>query len=349
MMKCGAFSLTLLAGVMAATISFAETGCLPNEQFATVDVSGEIFGNHDFVMESGFRRLTLQRTETGWQIGVQRDDGSAAPVRAHPLGIPSDIGIEINGTDFFDHDDPAFAPASRVRKFIFGRDALDPAQNPELRVPSPPSGEPVNVITVEPSVGEMGMGEVIIEEIGLTDLGSNDRPRLTYLKFSGCLGWNQSDHGENWRSHADPGVPDEVVLTMNRCGLDKRRFRLSDHTTGWGERGSRAFLSLDMTGNGTKEMVAPVRETDTGASGLAMCLRGENRLMMAGFDELSRDVGEFVKHGDYWFANRAPRKPGGFFPVPAGQGFSLGITRGPVIFVYLDRDGTLRTNRQDGR
>lgn len=359
MIRCSALFSALslaLALTLASTSApaFADMGCIPNENFGHVDVSGEVFGDNEFVMEDEFRRLALRRTEAGWRIEVLRTDGSIAPVRTRPQGTPNPYGVHINAQDFVGPDRAISTQRSQYRHFIFGRDAVDPALNPELRVPAPPPGAPVNVITVEPSEGEMGIGEVVIEDIGVTDIGLSDMdlgrtPRLTYLKFSACLGWNRGYQPPGWRDHADPGVPDEVVKTMNRCGFDTRQYRLSDYTTKWSESGSRAFLSPDLNGDTVNEMIAPVRDNETGAKGLAICIGGDNRIQWVGYDELSREIGDFIPHADYWVANLAPRKPGGFFPRPAGESFSLGITRGPNLMIYMDSEETLHTNRQAGR
>jgi len=336
---------TALIVAFSAQTSRADVGCLPDDNFDSVEFSGEVYGDHPFRMNAGFRQLRLEPMEAGWHIRVYRADGSAVPVRAPSPGIPSPDMTQISGQDFSSFDTMSSMPGAVIRKFVFGRNAVDPPVNPELLVPQLPSGASVNRATVEPTAGELGIGELIVEDIGLADLGKNQRPRLTYLKFSGCLGWHRGYQGPDWRMGADPGVSGETISAMKQCGFDDKTYELSDHTTGWGERGSRASLDPDLMSEGVRDIVAPVRRRADDQTGLGICFRSENHLTMAGFEDDS-DVGDFMGSGDYWYVNKAPIKPGSEFPRPAGDGVTIGIRRGPSLFVFMDAAGSVQTRRQ---
>lgn len=341
----------LVAIALASAVTFlgrpsqADVGCLPDDTFDSVDFKGEVYGDHAFTMDTGFRRLHLTPIETGWQIEIHRVDGSVVPVRTSPLGIPSPDLTQITGQDFWNLDNTGSIQGATTRKFVFGRNAVDPARNPELLVPQPLPGTPVNAAEVEPTEGELGIGEIIVDDVGLTDLGEDQEPRLTYLKFSGCLGWHRGYRGSDWRMGADPGVPDETISAMKQCGLDDKKYQLSDHTTGWGERGSRAFLDPDLMADNIRDLVAPVTRRADGKAGLGICLRAENRLTMAGFDDGS-DIAAFMQLGEYWYINKAPIKPGSEFPRPASDGMTIGIHHGPSLFVFLDETGSVQTRRK---
>jgi len=328
-----------------AQTSHADVGCMPDDTFDSVDFTGEVYSDHAFKMDAGFRQLRLVPIETGWQIKVYRADGSPVPVRTPPLGISSPDLTQITGQDFRNFDTMSSIPGAIIRKFVFGRNAVGPVMNPELVVPQLPPGTAVNGATVEPTEGELGIGELIVEDIGLADLGKDQRPRLTYLKFSGCLGWHRGYRGPDWRMNADPGVPDETISAMKQCGFDDKIYQLSDHTTGWGERGSRAYLDPDLMSDGVRDIIAPVTRRVDDQPGLGICLRGDNRLTMAGFENDS-DIGAFLGLGEYWHINKAPIKPGSEFPRPAGDGITIGIGRGPSLFVFMDAAGSVHTRRQ---
>lgn len=345
-MKLTAVIGAIFAILWGPAAAMADVGCLPNSKFESAEFSGEVYGDQDYAMGHGFRQLTLSHIGTGWEIGVRRADQSVAPTRPPSSGAPGASSLWVVGQDFGGGTIINTMSGSTIRKFVFGNDSVDPALNPDMTTPQKHGNNPPNIAAVEPTEGELGIGELIVEDIGLTDLGAGLTPRLTYLKFSGCLGWHRGYRGADWRMGSDPGVPDRTVSVMKQCGFDDRTYTLSDRTTKWGEGGSDAYLELDMNGNGTLDFIAPVLRRDDGRYGLALCQRGENRLRMLGFDAGSRDIGDFTELGGRWFVRRAPVKPGPDRVHPAGHRFVMGLLRGPEISVFLDRDDTLHIRRQ---
>ncbi|GLQ21367.1 hypothetical protein ACFFUB_10940 [Algimonas porphyrae] len=329
--------------------SQADVGCLPSATFDSIDFSGEVYGRHAFDTGVGFRLLRLVPVTGGWAIAVYRGDGSTAPVIVRATGIlnPDKPELTITGSDFRNGETSGPAAMPTIRKFQFGSHVIDPAMNPERVVPRNHNGAPPNIATVEPTAGEWGIGELIIEDIGLADLGPDQTPRLTYLKFSGCLGWNRGYRGPDWRMDAEPGVPDAAITALRQCGFDARTYRPSDRTTKWSEKGSTAYLEPDFQADGSRDIVVPAIRRRDRKAGLALCLRGDNRLYMVGFDDQA-DVSAFMDAGDYWRVARSPHKPGPDQPRPSGDRIEFGTHRGPGLDLFLDIENTIVTRRRGG-
>ena len=326
--------------------AYADFSCNADPDFAVQEFTGEVYGQKGFVQSAGPVELKLEPHAYGWQIQVHKSGGGPdMAVITPPMRMIAANPRFISGWHFrnSDNSDPntgdVNAPQS-LRKFVFGTLATDPLQNPELIAP----GKPMNTPSVEPNAGDYGVGEIIIEDYGLSDLGPGQKARMTYMKFSGCLGSVRGYQDITLADTADPGVPLRAIERMTVCGLNPETFALSDRMTKGREGGQNAFLTPDMDGDGRADFVTPIRRRNTQDHGLAICLAGSNRLILAGYNGRMGDHldAEYFGEMDYWSAHTGPLSEGGAESkppaTPKGDGVLLGIESASSVILYLDKD-----------
>ena len=104
------------------------------------------------------------------------------------------------------------------------------------------------------------------------------------LEFSACLNWPAPPDHQLPLVLADPGVAFETVVSaMIGCGFDQTRYRLSDRMAQGREGGQAPFLEPDLDGDRIPDIVIPATRLSGQASGLAICLLGDDTLIMAGY------------------------------------------------------------------
>lgn len=339
--------LVLIAGFLVHLFpmgAWATTGCLPNENYVSHEFSGEVWGDEAFSSRMGIYTLKLDPVHGGWQIKVFRASGPEVPIRYVSQGLPPKPSSQLFGMDFVYDVNTQYREQGRIYRHIsFGpATPFGEVSDPDNIVPGRPRD--LRAATVEPGEGDNGIGEIFIHDYGLAEQFEDMVPRVNYLKFSGCLGWDQGYRGSGWRDMAEPSVPDESVAAMQHCGFGNYDYTLTERTMGWGEGGA-PYLEPDLMGDGVLDFVAAVRRNSDDAEGLAICLRGDNRLQWAGFDD--GDIEQFTKKGDFWRVNKGPFKPGSG-PQPVGDAIVMGAYRGPSILIYMDESEALNTQRRGG-
>ena len=133
---------------------------------------------------------------------------------------------------------------------------------------------------------------------------------------------------------------------MIGCGLDPNVYRLSARMAAGSERGQAPLHRLDFDGDGIPDLAVPVRRSRDSAPGLAICLIGPERLLLAGYDGL---IGahlhpDYFGSADWWAIHQGPVRPGaagGSPPVLRGDAIVLGKDDSSSAILYLDRAGQL--------
>ncbi len=341
-----ALVLSILFAIGGALPAAATQGCSEDWQMDAASFSGEVYGDHEFVADAGLNDLVLQPTDFGWRITMRSKDGEGVAVTSPPLRPVETNPVNIAGWHFRNraNDGPNRGDVNapqQERTFTFGRLATDPARNPELITPN---GQPPNAATVEPLEGEYGAGELVIEDYGLADLEPGQRARMVYMKFHGCVAWNRGSYEHSLASTADPEIAKNVADAFAACGLDPQLYKLSGRMSRGREGGQRAWQEPDLDGDHLRDLAVPVTRLSDEAPGIAMCLRKERKLVLAGFDGR---IGEHLDPGyfataDYWGIHEHRKVSQGVAegdpPELAGDALLFGKEGASSVLLYLDQD-----------
>lgn len=273
----------------------------------SASIEGLVFGTNTFESNlHGDLTLNLLPDDKGWRAQAVNGKGRKIPTRSVARGIP-----------------PVRGRNNVHMSFVFGPDVLDPALNPELVVP----GRPSNVGTVEPSPGIQGSGQLTIVEQGFEPEPSS---RRIYMKFEGCVQWNNGPREPDISSYSSPealtNFPSWVILAFEDCGLPKTRL-LSGRMPRAGYR-HRAWLEPDIDGDGRSDLVALVDDMKSGASRLAICQQDGKTLTLIGQDTKSGAQtlsSDFLIDADWWSID--------------GRSVILGIEGAGSQRVYRDASG----------
>lgn len=331
---CAAFAILL----GSSTVALATQGCGGEAGWASREISGVVQAPEPFVHEAGRHTFVLDPTPYGWQIGMLDPDGLAVPVFAPPLRPVETNPVNIAGWHFRNRDNTGpntgdvNAPQHR-RRFTFGTLAVDPTANPELIAPA----------TTREGFG--GLGELVISDMTLTPPEPGERAAMTAMAFQVCLVWQGGGDRLDPIVSADPGVAFETVVSaMIGCGLDTRTHRLSDRMSKGREGGQRPYLEPDMDGDGIPDLVVPVTRVSDQAPGLAICLLGDESLILAGYDgRIGRHLDPtYFGRADWWGLQSGPvyqSEDEGPPPVLRGDGVVFGKEGASSVLLYLDDGG----------
>lgn len=328
----------LLLSCVAPAPALAEAVCAAKD-WQNARFRGEAHGGYPAQAQAGPYVVTLTPVSHGWEIGVREAGGEAIPVLALPLRPVETNPVFIAGWHFRNQDNTGpntgdvNAPQA-IRSFTFGALAVEAFANPDLLGPAPGVAPP-------PAPEGSGHGQLMIENYGLADLSPGERARMVYMKFSGCLEWNA---GPDLMQTAETGVAlQEAASIMENCGLPAAVYRLSDRMAGGREGRQTPYLTPDMDGDGADDFVAAIERLSDGAPGLAVCLAGSRRLVLAGYDGR---IGRHLEPGyfgrvDWWtihsgavFQSGAEGPP----PVLRGDAILIGKDDSSSALMYLDAD-----------
>lgn len=294
-----------IVGLLAGS-ALAEPECPSDWRSNAISVQGVVFGTNTFDTEiAEGLNFSLIPDKAGWHVQMTGHT-DAIPTRPVARGIAPVRG----------QNDPHMA-------FAFGPDVLDPALNPELTVP----GRAPNMATVEPRPGKQGNGWLTILDQGFT---SGDPARRVYMKFEGCVMWNEGPRAPDVSHYPSPedlvNFPAWVVTAFEDCGLPDTLL-LSGRMPRLGYR-QRAWLEPDIDGDGHADLVALVDRPGDSASGLAICQRVGKTLTLMGLEPDTGDTplsSDFLAEIDWWSLN--------------GRTVTLGIEGASSQSVYQDSSG----------
>jgi len=267
--------------------------CGADAQRHAVRFGGEVSGKHAFTETFGpgwtFR---LEPAPFGWDLRLRDGDGLDLSQITPPFRLvpnPREIyGWHFrNSTNTATNTGDVNAP-QQTRLFSF---------SPSL---SGTGGLRPSTGLVEADPNE-GRGQLLIGDMGLTDLEPGQKARMNYLKFSACLSWPRKP--EETQSELDR--LDSVFLGTEReammgCGLEAEKYDLS----AWA---LPRLLSGDFDGDGALDTAAPVVRKIDGKRGLAICRAG-TWMSMFGYGrnvqtELATDyytIPQYLEKVEYW-------------------------------------------------
>ncbi len=311
--------------------------------WASREFTGRILRGDTYTHEAGIGTFVLSPTPFGWHIEML-ENGTSISVFSPPIRPVETNPVNIAGWHFRNRDNTGAntgdvnAP-QHIRRFTFGTMASNLALNPEMLAP-------------EQQQGFGGLGELVIDELTLTDPEPGARAGIVQMDFRVCLVWQGGGDRLDPIALADPGVAFQTLIAeMTGCGLDTSAYRLSDHASGWREGYQQAFLTPDMDGDQIPDRVVPITRLQDDALGLAICLLGDNTLKMTSFDkETDRFFAPknlFVADGWHIFekAEVAASETDGPPPVLIGDAIDLFKEPSWRVLIYLDDARDIATYR----
>ncbi|KMK65341.1 hypothetical protein [Puniceibacterium sp. IMCC21224] len=324
--------LATILTMLGLSPAHATQSCGGEAGWASREIAGSVTMDEAFFHEAGAQTFSLVPTDYGWQIQMLDRDGAELPVFAAPLRPVEINPLNIAGWHFRNRDNTGpnngdvNAPQHQ-RRFVFGAMARDLLANPT------PRGA---------SEGVGGLGELILGNMTLTSPEPGQRAAMTALDFTACLVWQGGGDRLDPIMSADTEVAfDAVVATMLGCGFDDVAFRLSDRMAKGREGGQAPYLEPDMDGDGIPDLVIPATRRTDQAPGLAICLLGDETLVLAGYDGrigMHLDPSYFGR-ADFWgihrgevYASAAQDGP----PTLGGDALLLGKDDSSSVLVYLD-------------
>jgi hypothetical protein len=335
-------TLFFAIGLLTLSLPAAATqSCGGDVGWASREFTGSVQSGDTFSHKAGTGTLLLAPARHGWQIQML-ENGQPIPVFSPPLRPIETNATNIAGWHFRNRDNTGpntgdvNAP-QHLRRFAFGSMASNVSQNPELLSPARQEG-----------FG--GLGELIIEELTLTAPQPGERASINEMRFTVCLVWQGGGDRLAPIAQADPGIAFQTLIAeMTECGLDTSVFRLSDHAAGWREGYQQPFLTPDMDGDNIPDRVVPVTRLQDSASGLAICLLGDNTLKLTPFDGR---IGQFFDPQNFVVADgwnifrkadvTASETSG---PPPTLTGDAIDIFKEPSwrALIYLDNAGNINS------
>lgn len=255
--------------------------CYPSERLHAHAISGEVYGEHDLILDaapSGLR-LALLRERWGWRIAVldaaANDQIPASTLRG---GLPDPR--EIYGWHFRNADNTGAnmgevnAP-QRERRFAF----MTPAD----------------------SETASGLGWLIVEDFSLTDLEPGQQARMMSLRFKACL--MQQKTAAEIATEANFAsldfLPEDEEL-MHACGLDTEDYVLEAPFP-------PRLVGGDFDGDGALDNAAYVLRIADGRHAIAICRAGTwlDVIGPGGIDlDLKRDgkIAAYIQKAEAWRA-----------------------------------------------
>lgn len=321
--------LCWLAGVLQYNAAFAAQSCGGVPGWMSTEISGSVRHPAAYHHHEGDWSLLLNPMEFGWRIEMATGTGAALPVFAAPIH-PVDINpVHIAGWHFRNRNNTGpntgdvNAP-QRQRRFAFGALANEGGPN---------------------EAG--GLGELSLDSFVLTPTQAGNKARMTSLTFTACIVWHAPSGKLAPLVSADPGVAYETaVSTILGCGFDKETYQLSDRMVQGREDGQRPYLEPDLDGDNIPDIVIPVIRKADDSPGLVMCLLGDERLIMAGYEGrigAHLDPAYFGR-ADFWQVHEGPVGHGvGEGPPPrlSGDAILLAKQDSSSVLLFLSSSGNL--------
>lgn len=327
-------AICALAGPAQATQS-----CGGEPGWAATEFSARINVQERYSRVIGARQFVLDPTPHGWRIRVFGPDGLEDAVFAAPIRPVETNPVNIAGWHFRNrantgpNSGDVNAP-QHLRRFVFGTLATDAALNPAI---------------VAPVRGQTdgGLGELRITDLTLSPVVKGARAHIEAMAFTACLAWTGAGVRHDPIVDVDPGVAfASAVAEMKGCGLDTQVYKLSDRMASGGERGSEPILRPDLDGDNIPDLVIPLRRRSDGAPGLALCLIGDETLLLAGYDgRIGAHLDPaYFKSADWWAIHRGPVGQGvaeGPPPMPIGDAIVMGKDDSSSVLILLDGERRL--------
>ena len=350
--------ISLSAGIAALLALFptptiaSELGCGRDHwDWKTATFAGEAHAGRETAVAAGRYVVVLEPIATGWRIRLREPEGGNLPLFSPPQRPVRFDPLSIVGTRVLPADPESAAespPPIRIQ-FTFGRLATDPLANPEIVAPGAAPIAP-DVMPVE---GDAGRGEVVVDEAKLGDAAEGAVRPLEFIRFRGCLEWN-SGYRETLLAQTAPQRMNVgwLLAAMDTCGVDARTYRISERMAGPPASGRLGWLEPDLDGDTLRDFVVPMERIADGAPGLAICLRRDKRLLLAGFGQ---PVGDALPAGyfaaaDWWAVHaKGPVGQGVTDEAPPelhGDAVVLGIEGASSVLLFLDAAGQLASYPQ---
>lgn len=318
--------------IMAASASpaLATQSCGGEVGWADASFSGHVQAGEVYRHNALSLAFVLQPTPHGWQVQMLDRHGAEMPVFAAPIRPVETNPLNIAGWHFRNlansgpNTGDVNAP-QHLRRFAFGlaaATALDANTPPGLSV--------------------SGLGELQITDFTLTPPMPGERASMTSLEFSACLVWQGGGERLDPIALADPGVAfEKVVSGLIGCGLDTDIYKASDRMSKGREGGQNAYLEPDLDGDNIPDLVVPLTRRSDQAPGLAICLLGDETLILAGFNgRIGRHLEPvFFGRADYWAVHQGPVYQGadeGPPPALIGDALVFGKEDASSVLVYLN-------------
>lgn len=321
----------------------ATQSCGGEPGWATKDFRGIVADGDTYTQSVGGKAFVLGPTRHGWKIFLLDANGREIATFSPPARPVETNALNVSGWHFrnLSNTGPNTGDVNapqRIRRFAFGVLATRAHRRPDL---APPKASAL-------PDGFGGIGRLVIEDFKLADLGKRQKARMVSLTFQVCLTWFGDGEKPDPIVVADPGVAfDTVVSDMKTCGLDFRAYRLSDRMAGGREGGQSPWLNADMDGDGNADLVVSVRRLRDRRAGIAICLKTEGVLKLAGFDgRIGKHLDpDYFGRTDWW--NVFPRGPvskseaEGPPPTLPGDAIVMGKDGASSVILYLDADRKL--------
>ena len=325
----------LVLGMLFASSAAATQSCGGEPGWESAEVLAEVHLGERVTETAGPWSFALEPKEFGWRIAMFDSRSEPVPVAASPA-LPIETNpLIISGWHFRDKDNLGQNTGSvnapqHVRRFRFGDFALSGG---------PPSAD------VRDLSG--GLGELEITAMELTPPQVGTRAAFQSIEIKVCLVWTVPPDRLPPIVDADPGVAfGTVIAEMKGCGLDTGTYRLSDRMAAGSERGQAPFLRPDLDRDSIPDLVIPVTRREDGAPGLAICLAGDETLLMAGYSGvIGRHLHpDYFLSVDWWALHQGPVRPGageGAPPRLRGDAILLGKEDSSSALLFLGSNGGL--------
>ena len=262
--------LAFVLGAFLLSLSAFAQICEPTSEKHAVKIDGpvdapiEVYGDKEYfqTLENGWV-FALLRTELGWTARIfDRDPiGDAVDLTAlsPPLrGAPNPRDIEgwhfRNANNTGPNKGDLNAPQD-LRGFVISPSL---AGTGGLRTSAGP---------VEPNPND-GIGWLKILDLGLDNSDADQRARLNYLRFEGCLSWSRTPaETDAYNDLASLTFEPEDLETYGACGLPLRSHALTASIL-------PRQLGGDLDGDGALDQVAQIVRVRDDRRGLALCRAG---------------------------------------------------------------------------
>lgn len=291
--------------------------------------------NERLVTTAGPWSFLLTPKRYGWRIAMRGAAGDDTPVAASPTRPVETNPLNIAGWHFRDENNLGPNTGSvnapqHIRRFRFG-DFAERNGAASTDVPGLSGGH----------------GELVITAMELSPPQDGTRARFERLEAAVCLVWVAPADRLPPSVDADPGVAfASVIAEMKGCGLDTGIYKLSDRMAAGRERGQAPFLRPDLDRDTIPDLVVPVTRRADKVPGLAICLIGDETLLLAGYSGMiGRHLHpDYFQSVDWWALHQGPIRPGageGSPPRLRGDAILLGKGDASTAFLFLSADGGL--------